>query len=116
MSLSATSRRFVVERNADPTGISNLGTVLDGVLWPDGTVSVRWRGSDRSFVSWDSIEAAERKHCYGGHSRIVWIDQPADQVAEVTGPPALGVPLAAELAEPAGPPAIVDVTPPATLL
>lgn len=121
MSQPATSlsRRFVVERNADPTGISNLGTVLDGVLWPDGTVSVRWRGDDRSFVSWDSIEAAERKHCYGGHSRIVWIDPPADQVAEVTGPPALGVPLAgepAELAEPAGPPASVDVVPPATLL
>lgn len=76
-----TSRRFVVERHSDPSGVSSTGTVLDGVLWPDGTVSVRWRGDDPSFVSWPSLEAAERKHCYGGHSRIVWIDEPADAAA-----------------------------------
>lgn len=82
MPIPATSRRFVVERHSDPSGVSSTGTVLDGVLWPDGTVSVRWRGDDPSFVSWPSLEAAERKHCYGGHSRIVWIDQPADAAVD----------------------------------
>lgn len=90
------SRRFVVERFSDPTEASGLGIVLDGILWPDGTVSVRWRGDDPSFVSWPSIDAAERKHCYGGLSRIVWIDPapeppataPAGKAAELAEPPA----------------------------
>jgi hypothetical protein len=89
MSPITTARRFVVQRNADPTGVSAIGIVLDGILWPDGTVSVRWRGTDGSFVSWDSIDAAERKHCYGGHSSVIWVDPdpnapPAEPATVVT--------------------------------
>lgn len=75
-----TGRRFVVERFSDPTEASGLGIVLDGILWPDSTVSVRWRGDDPSFVNWPSLEAAYRKHCYGGRSRIVWIDKDVDDM------------------------------------
>lgn len=77
-----TARRFVIDRTDDPTGVSSTGTVLDGVLWPDGTVSVRWRGDDPSFVSWPSLEAAERIHCYGGLSRIVWVDEDPDDMGD----------------------------------
>lgn len=77
-----TGRRFVVERFSDPTEASGLGIVLDGILWPDGTVSVRWRGDDPSFVNWPSLAAAERKHCYGGRSRIVWIDTDPDDMGD----------------------------------
>jgi hypothetical protein len=81
---TTTARRFVIERKEDPTGVSGTGPVIDGVLWPDGTVSVRWRGDDPSFVNWLSLAAAERIHCFGGHSRIVWIDKDvADMPADV---------------------------------
>lgn len=74
-----TGRRFVIERLADPTGVSSTGVIIDGIRWPDGRVAERWRGDDRSDVQWDDMGAVERRHCYGGHSRIVWIDpEPGD--------------------------------------
>jgi hypothetical protein len=39
-------RRFHLQRTVDITGASGTGRVADGVLWPDGTLSIRWpRGS-----------------------------------------------------------------------
>jgi type IV secretory pathway TraG/TraD family ATPase VirD4 len=40
-------RFFQLHRDADPTGFSGTGVVADGVVWPDGTVSMRWRGPIR---------------------------------------------------------------------
>lgn len=95
MSQLTTARRFVVQRNADPSGVSGTGIMLDGIVWPDGTVSTHWRDPNGegawSNVFWPNLAAAESKHCYGGHSSIVWVD---DEPA----PPA---PAVAELAEPA---------------
>lgn len=48
-------RLFSMIRNADESGVSGTGRVLDGVLWPDGTVGCRWRtvtASDGHFDSW----------------------------------------------------------------
>lgn len=66
------TRLFTLQRDTDITGISGTGTVADGVLWPDGTVSVRWRGDRPSTVAWDSLADAEYVHGHGGATRIVW--------------------------------------------
>lgn len=72
-------RRFHLDRQHDITGASGTGRVADGVLWPDGTVSIRWRGDRPSTVTWGSLADAEHVHCHGGHTRIVWGDpEPAD--------------------------------------
>lgn len=63
---------FQLQRDTDVTGASGTGRVADGVLWPDGTVTVRWRGKHRSTVNWDRIEDAEAVHGHGGAPRIVW--------------------------------------------
>ncbi|MEV6422290.1 hypothetical protein [Streptomyces sp. NPDC051662] len=34
-------RLFTLERDHDVTGVSGTGTVADGVVRPDGTVSIR---------------------------------------------------------------------------
>lgn len=47
------ARRFVLRRTNDVTGISGTGDVADGVIWPDGTASVRWRGEHPSITFWD---------------------------------------------------------------
>lgn len=47
------ARRFVLRRANDVTGISGTGDVADGVVWPDGTASVRWRGEHPSVAFWD---------------------------------------------------------------
>ena len=72
-------RRFYLQRDNDVTGASGTGRVADGVLWPDGTVTVRWRGERPSTVQWDLLADAKAIHGHGGASRIVWIDEePAD--------------------------------------
>lgn len=72
------SRRFELHRDVDVSGVSGVGVVADGVLWPDGRVSVRWRGSRPSTVSWDCLEDAEAIHGHGGATRIVWLDPPGE--------------------------------------
>lgn len=75
-------RRFHLQRTVDVTGASGTGRVADGVQWPDGTVSIRWRGDRPSIVFWGNIENAEHVHGHGGASRIVW-DDPAPDDASV---------------------------------
>ncbi len=96
------ARRFVIQRTEDPSGVSGTGIMLDGILWPDGTVTTHWRDPNGegawSNVFWPSIAAAESKHCYGGHSSIVWVDE-----ADPDNTPAAMRPVGyagAELAEP----------------
>ncbi|AEW92929.1 MULTISPECIES: hypothetical protein [Streptomycetaceae] len=68
-------RRFHLQRDTDITGASGTGRVADGVLWPDGTASVRWRGPRPSVVFWGGgIADAESVHGHGGYTRIVWDD------------------------------------------
>jgi hypothetical protein len=69
-----TPRRFHLQRTVDITGVSGTGRVADGVLWPDGTATLRWRGDRPSTVNWDRIADAEAIHGHGGHTVIVWDD------------------------------------------
>ncbi|GAA4706218.1 hypothetical protein [Streptomyces youssoufiensis] len=74
-------RRFYLQRDTDITGVSGTGRVADGVLWPDGTASVRWRGPRPSIVHWDDIAHAEHVHGHGGATRIIWDDDPEPTTA-----------------------------------
>lgn len=67
-------RRFGLSRTEDVTGVSGTGTVADGVLWPDGAVSIRWRGEHRSTVAWDDLTSAVCVHGHDGRTRVVWLD------------------------------------------
>lgn len=69
-------RRFHLQRDHDVSGVSGTGRVADGVLWPDGTATLRWRGDRASTVHWDRITDTEHVHGHGGATRIVW-DDPA---------------------------------------
>lgn len=67
-------RRFHLQRTVDITGASGTGHVADGIQWPDGTVSIHWRGDRPSTVIWPRIEDAEAVHGHNGATRIVWDD------------------------------------------
>ncbi|MCU8589337.1 hypothetical protein [Streptomyces sp. A13(2022)] len=91
----AVPRRFVLRRGTDISGISGTGDVADGVLWPDGTAAVRWRGEHPSAVHWDRGQASvELIHGHQGATEIVWLDQ-GDEPAAV--PTAKANPAAASL-------------------
>ena len=68
------ARRFVLDRDSDVTGVSGTGTVADGVVWPDGAVSIRWRGEYRSTVAWDNLGSALAVNGHDGRTRCVFID------------------------------------------
>lgn len=68
-------RLFHLQRDRDVSGVSGTGRVADGVLWPDGTVTIRWRGDRPSTVHWDALADAEAVHGHGGATRIVWADE-----------------------------------------
>lgn len=70
-------RTFTLRRDVDVSGVSGTGTVADGVVFPDGTTVMRWRGENASTVVWPNVEMAEKIHGHGGSSRIVW-DQAGD--------------------------------------
>lgn len=102
-----TPRRFHLQRDIDITGASGTGRVADGVLWPDGTVSVRWRGPRPSTVTWDRLADAIAVHGHGGATRIVW-DDPNPAAIRDTPPPGS---TAEQL-----PPALLNLLPPAGYL
>ncbi|WP_251054063.1 hypothetical protein [Streptomyces sp. ISL-66] len=73
------SRRFHLLRHHDVTGVSGDGIVADGVLWPDGAASVRWRGEHPSVVFWDRGQlSVDHVHGHGGFTEIVWDDNGSD--------------------------------------
>lgn len=62
---------FKLVRDQDVSGVSGTGVVADGVIWPDGTVSVRWRGDHPSIVFWRTLDAVKVIHGHNGATRIV---------------------------------------------
>ncbi|EFC79015.1 hypothetical protein [Parafrankia sp. EUN1f] len=67
-------RRFQLHRDVDVSGVSGTGIVADGVVWPDGSADVRWRGDRPSAVHWDRAEHAEQIHGHAGATRFVLLD------------------------------------------
>jgi hypothetical protein len=86
--------RFTLRRHHDVTGVSGDGSVADGVLWPDGTANIRWRGEHPSAVFWDRGRASvEFIHGHDGATEIVLVDQDGEPVL----PAAAAEPAAASL-------------------
>lgn len=70
------SRRFVLERLEDPTGISGTGHIAEGVEFSDGFVVLRWMTEWRSTGVYEQgIKAIETIHGHGGATRVVWLDE-----------------------------------------
>jgi hypothetical protein len=69
------ARRFQLVRHEDPTGVSGTGVVADGIVWPDQTATIHWRGTHASYVHWPrGIASVEAIHGHGGATTIDWID------------------------------------------
>lgn len=75
----STPRLFRLERDADHTGVSGSGHVANGVIWPDGTVTLRWRGPYPSTVCWNTLGDARAVHGHAGATRFVFDDEPTTE-------------------------------------
>lgn len=72
--MSEAPRLFRLERDVDHTGVSGVGVVAHGVLWPDGTVTLRWVSERPSTVNWACLDDARHVHGHGGDTRFVFDD------------------------------------------
>ena len=64
---------FVLERDTDVSGVSGTGTVADGVVWPNGLVTICWRGQYASVAVWQTLGDARAVHGLNGATRLVWL-------------------------------------------
>lgn len=79
------SRRFVLQRKADYTGMSGTGDVAEGVEFEDGTCAMRWkelpeddpnyiRGVRATTVIYSSADSIEALHGHNGFTVVQWVD------------------------------------------
>jgi hypothetical protein len=85
-------QRFELHRDEDVSGVSGVGVVASGVVYPEETVAVFPDGHQlilpagwcrivwhtpaghSSTVLWQSVADAEAVHGHDGATRIVWLD------------------------------------------
>lgn len=68
------SRRFHLERREDLSGLSGVGVVAYGIVFPDGRVAMRWDSEVASSVFYDDIEHVHYLHSHEGRTRIIFDD------------------------------------------
>jgi hypothetical protein len=72
------ARRFVLERQTDVSGVSGIGTVVEGVLFSDGAVVVHWLGRWPTSTVFHSLEGAmeavDAIHGHDGATLTKWVD------------------------------------------
>lgn len=73
----AETRRFYLQRDIDRSSISGTGRVADGVVFPDGTVALRWRGEwpTSTVIHERGLAAVRHIHGHGGDTQIIFLDK-----------------------------------------
>jgi hypothetical protein len=74
-------RRFYFDRQTDASGTSGVGAVVEGVLFSDGRVALRWRTERSSICIYESIEDTIFIHGHDGATGLVWVDETASEPA-----------------------------------
>lgn len=67
-------RRFHLVRDADETGVSGVGVIVEGIEFTDGTVALRWLTGTTSTAIYATIADVETIHGHGGKTRVVWLE------------------------------------------
>lgn len=67
------SRRFVLRRDDDETGISGTGVVAEGVEFSTGWCAMSWMTAAHSVAVYPNIKELERIHGHNGRAVIVWL-------------------------------------------
>ncbi|HEY9410872.1 MAG TPA: hypothetical protein VIP77_14925 [Jiangellaceae bacterium] len=74
---TALPRRFALHRHHDTSGVSGVGLVAFGTVYPSGQTTLAWCCSDVTSVTvYESPEQVVRIHGHDGATDLVWIDIP----------------------------------------
>lgn len=78
-------RRFELHRDNDPTEISGVGIIAEGVIWSDGTVSLRWLSKRPTTTTFNCIADVIAIHGHEGSTRVEFVDR--EPAFNLTGRP-----------------------------
>lgn len=71
----AKSKRFVLLRHEDISGISGTGIVAEGVLFPRGNAVLEWQTDMSGIEFFDDIDKVLKVHGHDGATEVIWIDE-----------------------------------------
>jgi hypothetical protein len=72
-----TARAFVLVRHVDPTGISGIGIIGEGVVWTGGSADLHWLTEWETFTHWPGgIDDILAVHGHQGATVARWLDDP----------------------------------------
>jgi hypothetical protein len=69
----AALRVFQRQRDEDISGVSGVGRVAVGVVFPSGKAVLEWMGADSTFEIFDKVAHVERIHGHSGKTRVVFV-------------------------------------------
>lgn len=72
--MSRVVRRVHLERDEDVSGVSGVGKVAYGCVFPDGAVVLRWDTEVSSTTIYNSVSDLLKIVGHGGRTRLVWDD------------------------------------------
>jgi hypothetical protein len=89
-------RTFELVRYHDLSGVSGTGVVAEGCVFTDGSVALRWRGTNPATAVWPDVESVLAVHGHQGATEVRWLegeDSPEDpdawsEPADAWGEPA----------------------------
>ncbi len=67
-------KRFQIVRSEDISGVSGVGVVAVGVVFPDHSCVIKWLSEIHSLIVYNSINEVEKVHGHGGATKLVYID------------------------------------------
>ncbi len=65
------SRRFLLVRSEDESGVSGVGIVAEGVQFQSGRVVMEWQVAPYSMGIYGSIEEVVEIHGHGGKTKVM---------------------------------------------
>jgi len=75
-------REFYLLRSEDVSGVSGVGSVAEGVEFPDGTVVLWWFNSGSMGIYRD-IERMIKVHGHEGRTTVHWVSKRPDSSADM---------------------------------
>ncbi|TWD83180.1 hypothetical protein FB561_4338 [Kribbella amoyensis] len=70
-------RTFELVRYRDLSGVSGTGVVAEGCVFTDGSVALRWRGSNPATAVWPDLDSILAVHGHQGATEVHWLDPDA---------------------------------------
>jgi hypothetical protein len=77
-----TPQRFVLLRSEDVSGISGVGKVASGCVFPDGSAVLHWNTDIFTTTLFEKFSDLEQLHGHNSATTVQWVDEELDEFTE----------------------------------